>query len=138
MLKKAPAFSATAFKHGVESRKCCVIAVSLGDIGTGAGAEMGADTVAMDALLRVRVDTGSSSKANDCTLEAPSFRGLPGFLFSLTPPVTALTRSRGMCCCILSPSLWVDCCDSFPGFPSEKDLLFFLAEHRVGEHQINS
>ena len=107
MLRKAPAFSATAFKHGVESRKCHVIAVSLCDIGIGAGAELGADTVNMDALLRVRDDTGSFSKAIDCTLEAPSFRGLPGFLLSLTPPVPAVTRSRGMCCCILSPSLWV-------------------------------
>ena len=70
---KAPAFSATAFKHGVESRKCRVIAVSLCDIGMGAGAELGADTVDMDALLRVRDDTGSFSKAIDCTLEAPSF-----------------------------------------------------------------
>ena len=95
-LKKGPAFSATAFKHGVESRKCRVIAVSLCDIGIGAGAELGADTVHMDALLRVRDDTGSFSKAIDCTLEAPSFSGLPGFLLSLTPPVIAVTRSRGM------------------------------------------
>ena len=73
MLKKAPAFSATAFKHGVESRKCRVFAMSLCDIGISADAELGADTVEMDALLRVRDDTGSSSKPIDCTLEAPSF-----------------------------------------------------------------
>ena len=60
MVKEAPAFSATAFKHGVESRKRRVIAVSLCDIGIGAGAELGADTVDMDALLRVCDDTGSS------------------------------------------------------------------------------
>ena len=56
MLKKVPAFSATAFKHGVESRKCRASAVSLCDIGIGAGAELGADTVDMDSLLRVRDD----------------------------------------------------------------------------------
>ena len=82
MLNKAPAFSATTFKHGVESRKCRAIAMSLCDFGIGAGAELGVDAVEMDALLRVRDDTGSSSKAKDCTLEAPSFRGLPGFLLS--------------------------------------------------------
>ena len=88
MLKKAPAFSATAFKHRVESRKCRVIAVSLCDIGIGAGAELGADTVGMDALLRVRNDTGSFSKAiyiNNLLVEANLY--------------SATTRTKG---CILT------------------------------------